>query len=166
MRIKIFYATNKRARTSTPPEINVWLTTPPDSHSVTTSDSWLSRYMYLIVDWTLGTLQALVHYVTVTVKKNSQIEQTAKIYQHQKIFMQIIFIVKISRSLVLQSHDPTYFTTHKLDKPHACLVPGPSTPFRVRVCGLGMRLSSLAVQHEASWGLGMRGQSLPFPQDT
>ena len=30
------------------PEVNVQLTTTPDSHSVTASDTWLSRY--LVVD--------------------------------------------------------------------------------------------------------------------
>ena len=45
------------------PKVNVQSTATPDSHSITTSDSWLSRY--LIVEKTLGTHQALVHYVTV-----------------------------------------------------------------------------------------------------
>ena len=53
---------NKRARASTPPRVNVRSTTTPDSHSITTSDTWLSQH--LIVDYTLGTLQVLVHYVT------------------------------------------------------------------------------------------------------
>ena len=39
---------NKRARTSTYSELNVQLTTTPNSHSVTASDTWLSRY--LVVD--------------------------------------------------------------------------------------------------------------------
>ena len=38
---------NKRARTSTLPEVNVRLTTTQDSCSVTTSDIWLSRYLAL-----------------------------------------------------------------------------------------------------------------------
>ena len=46
---------------STTPEVNIRSTTTPDSYSVT--PIWLSRY--LVVDYPLGTLQALVHIVTV-----------------------------------------------------------------------------------------------------
>ena len=43
---------NKSARTSIPPEVNVRSTTAPDSHSVTASNTWLSRY--LVVDYQGG----------------------------------------------------------------------------------------------------------------
>ena len=48
---------------STPTKVNVRLTTTPDSHSVTASDTWLSRY--LVVDSTLGMHQVLFHIVPV-----------------------------------------------------------------------------------------------------
>ena len=79
---------SKRAREV---HINVQLTT-------TVSNTWLS--CYLVIDQTLGTLQVLVHIVTVTVKKKFADWTKRKYLLTQKFFMQIIFNVKISQSMV------------------------------------------------------------------
>ena len=48
MKIYVTQSMNKCAHKSTPTEVNVQSTTTPDSHSITTSDTWLSQY--LVVD--------------------------------------------------------------------------------------------------------------------
>ena len=89
------WSTNKRARASTPPGVNVQSTTTPDSHSVTTSDTWL--YQHLIVDYTLGTLQALVHYVTTNCYADWM---NCENLSMRKFFTWIIFNMTISWSTV------------------------------------------------------------------
>ena len=100
------WSTNKRVRASTPSGVNVRSTTTPDSHSITTSDSWLSQY--LIEDYTLGTRQALLHYVTA----NRYADWTnCENLSTRKFFTWIIFNMTISRSMVCFYQDvlPTFW---------------------------------------------------------
>ena len=75
---------NKLAHKSTPPKENIQSMTTP-------SDPWLS--WYLVVDWLLGTLQALVHIVIVNCLKtfsdrtNLQKSNTTKIFHANNLLI-------------------------------------------------------------------------------
>ena len=68
---------NKLAHKSTPPKENILSMTTP-------SDSWLS--WYLVVDWLLGTLQALVHTVIVNCLKSFSDPTKLQKFNTTKIF--------------------------------------------------------------------------------
>ena len=91
---------NKHAWKSTPhPEVNVRSTT-------TASDTWLS--CYLVVDQTLGTLQVLVHIVTINHYKKST-DQTK---------LQKIINTKFSWSTVCGATETTFAAA--LASQHTC----------------------------------------------